>query len=375
MTCTVCGVETDANRDFCARCNADLRPPVRPEFVPEPDARAYTHTGPRYEQAPPYQVIPPHAASAPPMPPAGNDPSQRLVANVADGLICVLVLAVGLAIATWVARSRGGRGLTMITERLSWLHLVLAVVVLVVYRVGSRWIAGQTPGQVLAGRLAGSQVAARRPVVSAIAPAVIVAVLVSVLVGRAVPVGAAVQPNGNGSGAAQSAGPSPQSVISPTSIVPSEPVPVSAADDPAAQASTVDALLSDSVASRSRLRAALADLDRCVNATAAVNDLRQVTSQRGALLGRAQNLATEQLSGGGRIRGALIAALTHSVAADKAFTAWGQRVASGRCGHDGNYQDGLDASAAAQVAKKQFCAAWNPVAASFGLPQRTEAEL
>jgi hypothetical protein len=237
--------------------------------------------------------------------------------------------------------------------------------VLGVYVAGSRLIAGQTPGTALVNRLAGSRAPTRRPAISALVPALLVALLVSFLVGRAVPVGATESPSGSGGGTAVS----PQPSFSPPAPQPSPTV------DPQTQAVAVDQVLHSSTASRAKLKAALTTLDGCHDAAAAATDLTEVASERSAQLSQASVLVLDQLPGGTEIRAALVEALTHSVAADQDFVAWGQQVAAGHCGHDANYQAGLDASKTAQDAKKRFCAAWNPVAATYGLPQRTQADI
>jgi len=145
--------------------------------------------------------------------------------------------------------------------------------------------------------------------------------------------------------------------------------------DPQAQAIALDALLKASTGSRAALRSALDAADNCVGTGSAAAALRQVEQQRRSQAEQAASLVVDGLANGTSIRENLVTALTHSAKADHAFAAWADQVAYGWCGHDSNYQAGLDESGLAQLAKKAFCALWNPVAAQFGLPARTEAEV
>jgi hypothetical protein len=349
------------------------RQPASPE--PQPSYQEIDSRNPPPEQPPAGDGLPPTDTVA--------DPARRLVVILADAFVCLVVLAVGFATAIGVARGRGAHSVAAVTDRLGWIHLVLALAVVVVYGAGGWWIAGRTPGQVLADRMVGARPQFRRSMLASAVPALVLALLVAVPTGRAVPTGGGVpvgagaesqaaSPSGSGSLAAPAGEASSTAAGGgATATETTEPTPA----DGSAQAAAVDHLLGASTTSRGLLRSALNDLDQCVNAGTAVANLRRVTSQRAAQLDQARTLRTDLLPGGETIRDALIAALSHSVAADQAFTAWGERVASGRCGHEAHYRDGMDASAAAQVSKKQFCAAWNPVAQSFGLPTRSEAEI
>lgn len=295
-----------------------------------------------------------------------------MVANATDGLFVVLLLAAGLAIATAVGQSRGGHGWTMILTQLSWPHLVTAAFVVAALRLGAGRPTARTPGQALVARLSGSS-SGGMSVVSAVAPALAVVTVAAVLVGWSASVDDPTAPP-SGTGATASTETDSARTIPPAD--PRPPAPESG--DPWAQAYAVDAILRESAGSRALLRDALTVLDQCpgsAGASAAVDDLRDVTDQRRTQLDEAERLVTDGLPAGDQIRDTLVAALTYSVEADQAFVAWGERVASGGCGHDANHQAGLDASALAQAAKDQFCDVWNAVAPDFGLPRRTRAEI
>ncbi|WP_203931636.1 hypothetical protein [Virgisporangium ochraceum] len=260
-----------------------------------------------------------------------------------DIVSCGGVYAAGLAVAGLVATGRGAEGLHAATARLGWLHLLLAAAVLVAYRLGAQLAGGRTLGRIL---LEG---AAATGTVPLFAPAVVTTLVLGTLTGVTAP--------------PVRAGPAPvPSTASPTT-------------DGRTQAIGLDTLIAASSNSRTRLRTALADADRCVDAEAAADTLRQVTAERDGQLSRARELPVDAIPNGRTIRDHLVAALAHSVAADRAFTAWADNVASGRCGQDANYAEAGRASTAATAAKRSFCSAWNPVAVGFGLPTRTEDEV
>jgi hypothetical protein len=263
-----------------------------------------------------------------------------------DLVSCGGVYAAGLAVAGLVATGRGAEGLHAATARLGWLHLLLAAAVLVAYRLGAQLSGGRTLGRMLVDG------AASGGTVGLFAPAVVTTLVLGTLTGVTAP---------------------------PVLAEPAPPVPVPSGSAPAAdgrtQAIGLDTLIDASSNSRTRLRTALADADRCVNARSAAETLRQVTAERDGQLSRARELPVNAVPQGPAIRDHLVAALTHSVAADRAFTAWAENVAAGRCGHDANYAEAGRSSTAATAAKRAFCAAWNPVAVGYGLPTRTEDQV
>jgi hypothetical protein len=294
---------------------------------------------------------------APPVaaPPAGGAGFALLV----DGVCCAAVFVGGLALAAAIATGRGAHGLHAVTVRLGWLHLLLAAAVLVAYRLGAQLFGGRTLGRILADRTTTGRARARLLV-----PAVATTALLGAFVGVTAPVYAEERPRGYGAPATRSPTPIPTPTSTPT------PPP-----DGRTQAIGVDTLLNASGDSRTSLRAALADAERCVNAAGAAATLQRVTDERSGQLDRARELPVDSIAGGAAIRNRLVEALTHSVAADRAFTAWASNVAAGRCGHDANYSEAGRASSSATAAKRAFCAAWNPVAVGYGLPTRAEADV
>jgi hypothetical protein len=81
------------------------------------------------------------------------------------------------------------------------------------------------------------------------------------------------------------------------------------------------------------------------------------------------------LDNGGQLRSMLTNALQNSLAADASYVVWAQGAQSNGCRPSAQrrsvFAEGARRSTAAQKFKKSFLAAWNPVAASSGFPQRT----
>ncbi len=282
----------------------------------------------------------------------GFAPAPRgagVVALAVDLACCGAVFLAGLVVTAVIATGRGAHGLHAATVRLGWLHLLLAAAVLIAYALGAQLSGGRTLGRMLVGRAARGSGTARLFV-----PVVVTTAVLATMAGITAPVHAEAGSTWGPSGG------SPER---------------SATTDGRTQAIGLDTLLNASSNSRTNLRAALNDAERCVNGASAAETLRRVTDERSGQLARARELPVDLIAGGAAIRIQLVAALTHSVAADEAFTAWARNVAAGRCGHDANYAEAGRASAAATTAKRAFCTAWNPVAAGYGLPTRVEADV
>lgn len=158
----------------------------------------------------------------------------------------------------------------------------------------------------------------------------------------------------------------------------SEASPTSGADAVRQQATALDAVITTSKATRGKLGDALNDVDQCQNLAGAATQLVQVAAERYAEINQLKALAVDALPGGASMRDVLVEALTYSMQADQGYADWA-RALSGGCvapaGHDRNWQTADVASQKATDAKFQFLSAWNPVAASTGLPTRVDTDL
>ena len=140
------------------------------------------------------------------------------------------------------------------------------------------------------------------------------------------------------------------------------------------QAATVNGIIRWSGRSRTVLFAALDDLGACRNVTGATAALQTVADDRAHQIDALGKVDVAALPDGGSLRGTLVRALTFSWQADRAFVRWGDAQRSG-CHVDGNYRDGMSYSRSATATKRQFVAAWRPVAATYGLPEYQETEI
>jgi hypothetical protein len=317
MYCAGCGSPADGQHASCPWCGSV-------EFYPAGYRPVYL-TAPR---------------------PAGG----AAVALVVDAACCAVMFVGGLAVAAVIAVGRGAHGLHAATVRPGWLHLLLAAAVLIAYGLGAQLCGGRTLGRILADRAGHGKA-------RLLVPAVVTTALLGAFVGVTAPVYADERPYA-----------APMTTPRPT------PTP-SPSPDGRTQAIGLDTLLNASSSSRTSLRAALSDADRCVDAASAADTLQRVTDERSGQLARARELPVDAIPGGANVRSLLVDALTYSVAADRAFTAWAANVAAGWCGHDAHYAEAGRASSSATAAKRAFCATWNPVASGYRLPTRTEDEV
>lgn len=406
MRCYVCAADSDEDSAVCGYCGADLTrspgPGGSPWFVRQPEepplAAGQAFPGQAFQgQAFPGQPEPPFPAADPnwpppprpiflPQPVAGvGGPPERgaslAVAWMLDALFCVGILLLVLLAASSIAVARGASA-TGLLAHLSWLHLLLASLVLGVYWAGTWLVAGRTPGVMVVNRTTGVDQLAERAAGFALLPMVLAVIVAAVIAGLGVPVGSAVDVGVTDSAASgrttARAHPTGSGTAGPPattrqSATPSQSAP--STGDPRTQAMEIEAVLAASSASRAQLRGALDVIDACGDVPAALGTLRTVGLERQTQLVLAQALAVDGLSGGLAIRSTLVEALTYSFQADQAFVTWAGNVLNNGCGQDGDYAAGVAASGSAQAAKIRLVGLWNPVAATYGLETRTEFDV
>ncbi|MGI5185768.1 hypothetical protein ACQEVZ_56935 [Dactylosporangium sp. CA-152071] len=374
MTCPICAFPgNDAAAIRCANCGFSMRPAppnpepavIAPEPGPIPDAHGLPPLPPPHVSWPPVAWSPSQDAqdaavpaswppiSGPPTPdPLISDPpvsgspdsgppyGMPVPGAPVSGPPVSLSPAPGPPRGLYAApqRSRAGVPLTVIVA-----VLVLAGAVIAVVRMtgGTR----STPAS------AGSTAGAAWPKIP----------------GQSTGQSAS-QPTGQSTG-------QPASQGQPTRVA----APGAATGDPRAQAAAVDAVLDASVASRTKLNAAIARVDDCTAVEQAVADLRAVGTERQAQLDAVAAADLSALPEGEQLRGLLTDALRYSLAADRGFVLWGQAVQAGGCDGGGradyqaDYQEAQRQSRLAGDAKARFLVVWNPVAARHGLPDRSSA--
>jgi hypothetical protein len=165
-------------------------------------------------------------------------------------------------------------------------------------------------------------------------------------------------------------------VPDPTTTAPTTP-PTTAVGDPRAQAAAIDAVLSDSVASRRKLNQAIEQVGGCDDLAGAVADIRAVGEERQSQMETVRNADLSALSGGEGLRSGLVTALQYAWDADQGFLAWAEPTLTGGCGaaDDSGYSRGRAASNSAGTAKRAFLTRWNPVAQANGLRTRSADDI
>jgi serine/threonine-protein kinase len=210
----------------------------------------------------------------------------------------------------------------------------------------------------------------RGPVLAAGAVVVVAAAVVSAvaLSGRSAPAHPAAS-----TPAATASSPSPSS--SPSLSSPSAAsAPVTAAQ----QAAAMSALLTSSAAARTALHNAVTQVGTCTNLSGAVSQLQAVANQRAGQYGRASALPTAALPGGAQVKSKLLAALGSSLTADRDYLSWARQQLTGGCtpsSQSSAYNAAFSASQRADAAKQAFVQVWNPVAARYGIAQKSPRDI
>ena len=166
--------------------------------------------------------------------------------------------------------------------------------------------------------------------------------------------------------------PSPSSAGVSATSSPSGPVLA------ARQAAALNTLLTSSAAARTALHQAVAQVGACANLTGAVSKLQEVVNLRSSEYGRASALATSALPGGATVKSTLVAALRSSLKADQDYLAWAREQMTGGCtptSQSSAYSAAFSVSQQADAAKQAFVQVWNPVAARYGIAQKSPRDI
>ncbi|WP_461038369.1 hypothetical protein, partial [Streptomyces mayteni] len=156
------------------------------------------------------------------------------------------------------------------------------------------------------------------------------------------------------------------------------------AEDPEAraQAEALSALLADSSASRDSVIRAVGDIRGCANLDNAANDLRAAAAQRNGLVTELNVLSLDAVQDGAALATALTEAWQASAEADDHYAAWADEARTnpavcqgGSATHTDRANQGDAASGRATTAKERASQLWSPVAAQYGLPERTSDQL
>ncbi|WP_344614828.1 hypothetical protein [Dactylosporangium salmoneum] len=147
--------------------------------------------------------------------------------------------------------------------------------------------------------------------------------------------------------------------------------------DPKAQAAAVDALLDASIASRTKLNAAIDLVGKCTMIDKAIADMQTVGTERQSQVDNIARFDLSAIPEGEQLRGMLKEALGFSLAADRNFVPWGQAQQASGCSGGGQdyYDEAQRQSKNASDAKGRFLGVWNPVASRYGLRNRSSNDI
>ncbi|SDN91162.1 hypothetical protein [Actinacidiphila guanduensis] len=157
----------------------------------------------------------------------------------------------------------------------------------------------------------------------------------------------------------------------------------SSSDDAAKQqASSLDALLSTSDASRSSVVNAVASIRSCKDLDTAHSDLTTAAGQRKDLVTKLSTLSVDKLPNHAALTDALTKAWQASSAADSHYANWASQAQNGhkvcKGGHarnTGETNAGDRESGTATAEKKKAVKLWNTIAQQYGLTERQYSQL
>ncbi|MEU5784877.1 hypothetical protein [Micromonospora lupini] len=302
-----------------------------------------------------------------------------------DLLVCALLFAGWVLVLLLVALARGAEEPSDVPGHLALWHYVLAALAVAIYLLTAVRGVPESPGYLWARAASGDgRDGDLRRGLQLLVPTVVVTVAVALVAGMTVPLSAAVS-----DATSTSATPTADEEASTETPLTPDPVPTTASgletptptasDDPdtrrRAQAEAVDALLSESTASRGDLATAIAAVGECRDLNRSLALLDGVTRQRRAQRDQAGALTVDALGDGPAMRSHLVSAFTYAGDADAAYAAWTRRSISSGCSLDANWRRGNQLSEQSQKAKNEFLRRWNPIAVSCGLPTRTSKEI
>jgi serine/threonine protein kinase len=140
------------------------------------------------------------------------------------------------------------------------------------------------------------------------------------------------------------------------------------------QAAAVNNLLSSSAANLKALQGAVSEVFNCTNLSSAVRQIQNVVNQRSTEYNQASALSTSALANEAAVKSDLISALRNSLDADKDFLTWAQQQLNPGCtptAQSSAYNAAYNASQQAGASKKAFIQVWDPVAAQYGIQQKS----
>jgi hypothetical protein len=140
----------------------------------------------------------------------------------------------------------------------------------------------------------------------------------------------------------------------------------------------VDTLLGSSATAREALQGAVNQVRSCTGLSGAVVAIRDVVDQRVGQYNQASALSTAALASGAIVKSDLITALRDSLAADREYLTWAQQELNSGCtpaAQSSAFNAAYQADQRADASKDAFVRVWNPVAARYGVPQKSPGSI
>jgi hypothetical protein len=144
------------------------------------------------------------------------------------------------------------------------------------------------------------------------------------------------------------------------------------------QAAALNALLSSSASARKSLLVPIRQVSFCRHLPRATGQIQSVVNERSAEYSHVLALPTAAMANGATVKADLVAALRHSLDADRDYLIWARQQLSLGCrpvAHSSAYQAALNADGQADAAKAAFVRVWNPVAARYGVQPKTTGDI
>ena len=108
---------------------------------------------------------------------------------------------------------------------------------------------------------------------------------------------------------------------------------------------------------------------------AAVSQIQGVVTERSGEYNQAVALSTSALANGATLKSDLLTVLRDSLNADRQYLKWAQQQLNPGCTQGAPSSAFTAADQQAGVAKTAFLQIWNPVAAKYGLPQKSATSI
>lgn len=140
----------------------------------------------------------------------------------------------------------------------------------------------------------------------------------------------------------------------------------------------MDSLLESGAATRQTLHRAVDEVLDCMNLSGEASQIQDTVSQRAIQYNQASALSASALPDGAAVKSDLIAALRTSLDADENYLTWARQQLNLGCtppAQSSAYSAAYSADRLADAAKEAFVQVWNPIAAKYGIQQKSPGSI